>query len=119
MKLLNRTLTCGGKLGCGMVFEFPEGATTEQASETLRKHREEPGHDKRAFEETNVRRAMDGLAPVTMEEFFGKSIESTEKLEQSLGGPLWEAMKEDEAASMKTFKEQIARLKVEFKQEER
>ena len=69
MKLLVTTLRCGGKMGCGMLFEFREGATVEEAREAFRAHRDAPEHERDAFEWQNRNRLAEGLAPMTLEEF--------------------------------------------------
>mgnify|MGYP001583017967 CR=1 FL=1 len=72
MKLSNPVLQCGGLKGCGMIFEFPEGATTEEAGKKLREHRERPNHMEEVLAEQNRNRLVAGLAPLTMEELFGE-----------------------------------------------
>ncbi len=72
MKLLSLEIVCGGKFGCGMTFVHSAGTTTETAARVLREHRAEPGHMDGVLAETNVRRTLDGLAPLTMDELLGR-----------------------------------------------
>lgn len=44
MKLINRTITCGGKNGCSCVFEFAQGTSVQTARGVLELHRAEPDH---------------------------------------------------------------------------
>ena len=83
MKLLNRTIVCSGKLGCAMVFEFHEDDTTEYAAKVLRAHRAEPGHVEQVLQETNVRRTLDGLAPITMDELLDRPAQKIPEPETS------------------------------------
>lgn len=73
MKLLNRTITCGGKFGCGHVFEFGENSTVEFAAKIFREHRAEPGHMQRVLDETNTRRLLSGEYALTMDELVAEA----------------------------------------------
>lgn len=85
MKLLNSSsIFCGGKLGCGAQFEFHESTTTEQAAKVLREHRAEPGHMDQVLAETNVRRTLDGLAPLSMDELLGREPKKMAKFDSGL-----------------------------------
>ena len=109
MKLQTLKLTCGGKLGCGTVFEFSPDSTTTLAARTLREHRAEPGHAGSVLAETNRNRVLDGQAPITMEELLGLPVkDSTDK-----GGiPRFvQMMEESNTASLEVFRAEIIKLR--------
>lgn len=112
MKLQVRVITCGGKFGCGMQFECPDGTTTERAAEVLRSHRAEAGHMKAVLDETNVRRTLNGEAPITMDELLGTVPKNGRPTTTS---PILERMRKEEAASLATFKTEIEKMKREAK----
>ncbi len=57
-KLLNTRIVCGGPDGCGMVFQFLETSTTEEAARVLREHRAEKWHADAAKSEREFRESV-------------------------------------------------------------
>lgn len=114
MKLVNLIIVCGGKLGCNMHFEFSEGATAEQAAKALREHRAEPGHMDQVLAETNMRRTLDGLVPLTMEELLGQPPKKKDEPEtQGRSDDILLDLGRQNRESLRDFRTNVGRMKTE------